>query len=150
MWHSPCFNRVSAHSIEVWGDNIGILFLHCSITLFFFYFSYIKPSKKSFKLETRFLFSCYIGRSPVMCSLFRPANSVDRIRRIPVKTYLSHSLNLIYKYLGFDYEVKLNFLPRLLFWVWIQFEFTHIKWNNGEMGFTSMRIRNIVKSNNHR
>ena len=31
-----------------------------------------------------------------------------------------------------------------------QFVFTHIKWNNRQMGFTNVRSDNILRSNNHR
>ena len=131
-------------------ETITYAFSFYAAVLFHFFYFHTLNLLKIFKLETKFLFTCHIGRSPVMCSLFRPANSVDSIRRFPVKGYLSRSLNLIFKYLGFDCQVKLNFFPWLLFWALIQFEFTYIKWNNRQMGFVKARSENIVRSNNHR
>ena len=45
-----------------------------------------------------------------------------------------------------------GFLPFFLmvFWTSIQFEFTHVKWDNGQMGFANVRSQNILRGNNHR
>ena len=150
----PCFNRFSHHSIEVRDDNVSILFILCCIIsfflfiaflfFFFFFFSCTEPS--IFKLEIS-----YVYRSPVICSLFRPANSVGSMWRPPEKTYLIWSPNLIFKCLGFDCQVKLNFFLWLLFWASsVQFQSTYIKWKNRPMGFANLRSENIVGSHNHR
>ena len=64
---------------------------------------------KIVKLETKFLFSCHVDISHVMCSLVRLADSLDSIRGLPVKAYPSRFPILIFKYLGFDCQVKLIF-----------------------------------------
>ena len=89
-----CFNRFSPHSIEVRDDDL----------IFHFFPFFTMNLLKIFKLETS-----HIDRSPVMCSLFRPTNSLDSIWILLVKAYLSRSSNLNFKYLGFDCQVKLNF-----------------------------------------
>ena len=76
------------------------------------------------KLKTKFLFSCHVDRSHVMCSSVRRANSIDSIRRLPVKAYLSQSSNLIFKHLGFECQVKLIFFSGLLFWASSQFKYS--------------------------
>ena len=38
----------------------------------------------------------------------------------------------------------------LVLWASIQFEFTHINWNNWQMGFANVKSDNILRSNNHR
>ena len=76
------------------------------------------------KLKAKFLFSCHVDRSHVMCSSVRRANSIDSIRRLPVKAYLSQSPSLIFKYVGFECQVKLIFFPGLLFWASSQFKYS--------------------------
>ena len=40
-------------------------------------------------------------------------------------------------------------VPCLVFWASIQFESTHIKWRNRQMGFANVRSENTVMSNNN-
>ena len=85
-----------------------------------------------------------------LLSVLWPANSLDITRKLPVKAYLSRSPNLIFKYLGFNCQVKLHLFSWLLFWASLQFKFTYIKWNNRQMGFANVRSENIVRNNNYR
>ena len=140
--NSLLLHRVSLHCAELRDSNFySVVLLNF---LVFYTFSLIKI----FKLEMKFLF--YYDRSPATCLLVRPAKSLDSIRRLQVKTYLSWSLNLIFKYLGFDCQVKLDFFLWLLFWGSVQFEFTYITCNNRQMSFPNVRSETIVRSNNHR
>ena len=110
-----CFNKVSPHLIEVREDDKGILFLLCSICSFFLFRTL--NFLKIFKLEKNFFFSFRVDRWHVMGSLVRSANSLNSIRILPVKAYLSGSPNVIFKYLEFDCQVKLSLFPSLLIYV---------------------------------
>ena len=111
-----CFNRVSPYLIEMREDGKGIVFLLCGISSFFS-FSHIKLSKNFQTRNKFFFFSFRVDRWHVMGSLVRSANSLDSIRILPVKAYLSGSPNVIFKYLEFDCQVKLSLFPSLLIYM---------------------------------
>ena len=103
------------------------------------------------KLKTKFLFSCHVDRSHVMCSSVRRAKSIDSIRRLPVKAYLSQSPNLIFKHLGFECQVKLIFFSGLLFWASSQFKYSRtLSETIDKCVFANMRSENYTRNNNRR
>ena len=85
-----------------------VFFLYSAVS-FHFFFIYLLSLLKTVKLEPKFLFGCHVDRLASMCSLVRPANYLPSIWRLLVNAYLSQPPNQIFKYLGFDCQVKLNF-----------------------------------------